>query len=463
MRRPKLETFVFVLVALLSAWRLWRAPHEAANLEIVPDSVEYAVAADRVASHQGYTLLIDGVTRPPRYPPWFSVGLLAPAIALAGGDIGAAILPVFVLGVAAVATAFAIGRHLAGVWGAAGASLALLLTPAFDAFSRVVMTDVPALAFALTAALLYLGLGTGVLRRSSIASAGLCAAAAAALRIECLAILLPFAWHIARLERRPAASLALLVTPSLALGAATAWYDAATFGSFSRTGYHYWCPVPYDFSGLTIGLRYVSMNLAGLLRFGSIAGLVLGATGAAVLLAHKRDSARRILTFFALAALPGTLLHLVYFYPRHAVPPVRPGAGLGARGCRARIAGGARRARSGVAGRRPDRSGGTASEGIASPALPAHHRGDARARDSEKRGHRVRPRSRVPRALPAARLAADARAASRSVEYASKLVAPTPLGPIDPPPRGATDHRAPGLVKAGAVDPCTIVATVVAE
>jgi hypothetical protein len=38
-------------------------------------------------------------------------------------------------------------------------------------------------------------------------------------------------------------------------------------------------------------------------------------------------------------------------------------------------------------------------------------------------------------------------------------VAETPLGPIDPPPRGPTDHRAPGLLRAGAIDPCPVVAT----
>ena len=49
--------------------------------------------------------------------------------------------------------------------------------------------------------------------------------------------------------------------------------------------------------------------------------------------------------------------------------------------------------------------------------------------------------------------------ASRSLEYASKRIAPTRIGPLDPPARGPYDHRAPGLVKYGAIDPCPIVAT----
>jgi len=36
----RLGTLLFILVAVLAAWRLWRSPPNAGNLEIVPDSVE---------------------------------------------------------------------------------------------------------------------------------------------------------------------------------------------------------------------------------------------------------------------------------------------------------------------------------------------------------------------------------------------------------------------------------------
>jgi hypothetical protein len=103
-----------LLVAAVAAWRLWRSPWNASNLEVVPDSVEYAVAADRVAAHHGYNLLIDGVVHPPRYAPWFPVVLLAPVLAVANGELGAAILPVYVSGIASVLLAFAIGKGTRG-------------------------------------------------------------------------------------------------------------------------------------------------------------------------------------------------------------------------------------------------------------------------------------------------------------------------------------------------------------
>ena len=47
MRATRFLLLLAALIVLLAAWRLWRSPFNASNLEIVPDSVEYSVAADR--------------------------------------------------------------------------------------------------------------------------------------------------------------------------------------------------------------------------------------------------------------------------------------------------------------------------------------------------------------------------------------------------------------------------------
>lgn len=469
MRSTRIGTLILVLVALLAAWRLWCSPFDASNLEIVPDSVEYAVAADRFATHRGYNLVIDGVTRPPRYPPWFSIGLLAPVLFFSRGELGAAILPVFVLAIVSVVAAFAIGKRLAGEWGAAGAAVALILNPAFAALSRVVMTDVPAVAFGLAGCWLYLG---SALPRAGRAGdkpegrpyaallAGLLAAAGFAVRSECLAILLPFGFRIVTRERRPTAALALLALPSLLVALATGWYNAETFASWYRTGYHYWCPVPYDFPELTFGLRYVTHNVARLLTAPRIEVLAFGAVGAVILFARRRDDVRRALRYLALAAVPGSLLHLFYFYPDArfhlfvlALASVIGGAGLGS------LAGVAVRGKLwplpfliALAAFLPPRD-----------ALPPPHR-----RIVAETIARETPRDAVvvsgldPVFLEPYLLRDSSRTivpASRSVEYAKTLVAKAPIGAIDPPPRGPTDHRAPGLLRAGAIDPCPVVAT----
>lgn len=467
MRAPRPGAMVLVLVLLLAAWRLWRPPSDAANLEIGPDSIEYAVSAQRFALHDGYNLVLSGVTRPPRYAPWFSVGLLAPAIALGGGAIGNAILPVFATALASIAAAFFIGKRLAGWWGAAGASLALLLNPAFAVLARVVMTEIPSLAFGLAACRLYLSIPEPPPASAEAPAhwrrpmgAGLLGAAAFALRAEGLAILLPFAWTILRGRPRVPGHLALLALPSLVVAAATGCYNAATFGSWHRTGYQYWCPVPYEFPSLVFGLRYIPANLASLSNVGRASVLALGAVGAAILLVFRRsESARPALLFFALAALPGTLFHLVYFYPEArfhivllAAASVIGGAGLGS------VA--ALLARDklwpiplaiALAAAAPQRA----------PAQP-YRRATAEAIARETPTNAVIVSGYDPVFLEPYLLRGSARTivpASRSVEYASKLVAPLPIRSIDPPPRGPDDTRAPGLLRAGAVDPCPLVAT----
>lgn len=454
MRIPRLPTLIFALVLAAAAWRLWRSPHGAGDLEIGPDSIEYTVAAGRFVDHQGYNLLIDGVTYPPRYTPWFSIGLLAPAILLARGELGAAILPVFGLSLLAVAAGFGIGRRVAGDWGAAIAAMALLVNPVFATMARVVMSDVPALAFGLAACLVYL---RSEPRRADPLFAGLLAAGGGALRVECLAILIPFAWRY----RRSATALALLAGPPLAVAAATDWYNARTFGGWLRSGYDYWCPVPYEVPGLTFGLRYAALNLERLFTMPRVGLALFGAAGAAILWARRREAVRPALRYLALAALPGTLLHLVYFYPETrfhlfvlAAASILGGAALGSLAH-------------------------TLARGRLWPILPAIVLTAALVPASP------------PRTPPYRRIAAETMAretppdaviisgldpvflspyllrdasriivpASRSIEYADKLVAPYRIGPLDPPPNGPHDHRARGLLRYGALDPCPLVAT----
>jgi hypothetical protein len=273
-------------------------------------------------------------------------------------------------------------------------------------------------------------------------------------------MLLPFAWRILTRERRPASALALLALPSVLVAAATGWYDASTFSSWFRTGYHYWCPVPYDFPSMTFGLQYVPQNLSRLMTASRVAVVALGATGAAVLIAQGRGEVRRALGYFALAAVPGSLLHLVYFYPETrfhifvlALASILGGAGLGS------LAGVAVRGRLwplplvlGLAAFVPPRAG--------SPPPLLRIDAETIARETPPDAIVV---SGIDPVFLEPYLVRDASRtivpASRSIEYASKLVAPVRLGTIDPPPRGPADQRAPGLLRAGAIDPFPIVAT----
>jgi hypothetical protein len=62
-----------ILLALLSASLLYRSPYNASNLDLPPDSIEYALAGHRLVFEGRYAIQVAGSDYPPRYPPWFSL------------------------------------------------------------------------------------------------------------------------------------------------------------------------------------------------------------------------------------------------------------------------------------------------------------------------------------------------------------------------------------------------------
>ena len=105
----KVEWMARILLLWLGSIILFRTPYNASNMEIFPDSVEYAVGAQHLASMDGYHMQVGGRNLPPRYPPWFSMAL-APAYWLFGSEIGNAIWVVFAFSMFGLLSAFEIGR-----------------------------------------------------------------------------------------------------------------------------------------------------------------------------------------------------------------------------------------------------------------------------------------------------------------------------------------------------------------
>ena len=121
---------------------------------------------------------------------------------------------------------------------------------------------------------------------------------------------------------RVTVKLAALLIPSLILGAANAWYNASRFGSWRRTGYHYWAAIPYEFPSLVFSPQYLWDNLVLFGHPWMWAPLVAGAVGIGVLFTIDARAARRVALFVAAAGLPISLAHLYYFHtePRFHAP-----------------------------------------------------------------------------------------------------------------------------------------------
>ena len=60
---------ILLLLLLAASVTLYRSPYNASDLEIAPDSVEYAIGAVRLWEKGQYSIVIEGKALPPRYPP----------------------------------------------------------------------------------------------------------------------------------------------------------------------------------------------------------------------------------------------------------------------------------------------------------------------------------------------------------------------------------------------------------
>jgi hypothetical protein len=232
---------------------------------------------------------------------------------------------VFVFALAGVLAVFLLARQLAAGndWGGVFAVLLLLHLREFVTNARLIMTDVPTTTLGLLGGLLYLRMhraSATVAPRDSLL-AGSAIALAFGFRPLAILLLLPFValllvrWREQR-RRAGGVSLLLLLLPPLVIGVLTAVYNEITFGDWKRNGYNYWCSLPCDYLSLSFSPRYLGSNLASLGATQSLAAALLGTVGA--LLLWRRGGAAETLramgTYFALGALPITLLHLFFFY-----------------------------------------------------------------------------------------------------------------------------------------------------
>ena len=315
---------LLVLVAMSATVFLFKTSYNASDLSIVPDSVEYAIGANNIVTSGEYTILLNGEKFPPRYPPWFSLLILAPAYLIFGTAIGNAIYSITFFAVVGIVAAFMLGKHISGDMGGLLAALALLLHPLYRNYAGTIMTDVPCVALILLGCLLYLKIKDRSEPSSLLyISAGLLAALCAAMRPACGSVILPFVFLATFPLSRPKKllNLAALLSPALILVIISAYYNSSTFGNALRTGYHFWCPVPYDFPDLTFSLNYIPSNIKALETNGSL-GYILASIAIITIFSFKPSLSDKMKTliwntslFAALAVGPIALFHLIYFFP----------------------------------------------------------------------------------------------------------------------------------------------------
>jgi 4-amino-4-deoxy-L-arabinose transferase-like glycosyltransferase len=140
-------------VAVLAAATLWVAPSWVADLGPIPDALEYAVTAQRLAAFEPFGLLLLGHEYPSRYPFGFPA-LMAPAYWLPDATLAHGILLVVAAGVATVVLASGLARRIGGPVAGIAAALTLLLRPSFLDWNHQIMTETVSAALTVAVALL---------------------------------------------------------------------------------------------------------------------------------------------------------------------------------------------------------------------------------------------------------------------------------------------------------------------
>ena len=446
------EYLIPILLCAVALVRVYRSPYSASNLDFTPDAQEYVIAAQRLVLLGSYSIEIEGVAYPPRYPPWFSVLVLAPFYAMAPDNLGIGIIPILLFSLVAVMAAYAIGRRVSGVWGGALAGWLLLLDSDFSFHARLILTETVVVALLMLLTLVYLRLREGAALRWYWV-AGVVAALAGAMRVLAFASAVPLLLHVLLSRRQVTWRLLAVAAPSLLVMIATGIYNHQTFGHWRRSGYNFWTAVPYDYFALTFSLQYLDENLRQLSQLWL--PLLLGPVGAVALWWARRARARDLLTMLSLGVLPITLVHLFYFFvqSRFHLPMLALLCVIG--GC-------------GIALLVPDKlrlhvwllavvMAATAWPGkILLPQLS----GLPLKRLVAQQMASKEPDAVIITALdpvycePLALRGTQRRVIpiSREVEYASKAVAWKKVEDPVPPPRSPFDHRARGLLRGGAKD-----------
>jgi 4-amino-4-deoxy-L-arabinose transferase-like glycosyltransferase len=253
-------------VVALAAAALFIAPSWVSDLGPIPDAVEYAVTAQRLARVESFSLLLLGQEVPSQYPFGFPA-FLAPAYWLPGATLASGIHGVLLAGVGAVALTYGLARRLGGTLAGVAAALTLLLRPNFIDWNHQIMTESLSAALAVVAGFLLHQAASAEGHRGRRHLVALGAVCGFAILVRYTNVVLTLAAVLGYVACRPVRRergaiigrvsqvLLLLGGPALAFGA-LAIYQQATFGSALMTGYGYWLPAWHSSLGSTFSPRY---------------------------------------------------------------------------------------------------------------------------------------------------------------------------------------------------------------
>lgn len=320
-------SLVGVLLVSLLTFFSFPSLDRASELAVVPDSIEYAVIGKAFTSGAPIAIPILGELFPSRYPFGFGAFFVAPAQGLLrlqehGVEILFSSLYVY-LGFLAV---YFIGAQIGGIGVGLLASAFLVSLPGYLVSGSELLTYAPsaALGVLFLCFLFFFALWEkpSPLALTGAAASLLLATAARPLSIFILVastIALFFILRMKLFRVRLITSIALIGAPSITLIGSYLLYNAAFFGTPFRSGYSFWCSIPYDVPSLLLNWKYLKTSGVDCLKSGAILLLLLPFLGVTLHRSSHGSESRNLMLFFVLVAsffgIPLCIFHAVYFYP----------------------------------------------------------------------------------------------------------------------------------------------------
>ncbi len=239
---------------------------------IAPDGTENALAAYHIIRNGKCGFFLNDSWYPSRYSFILPATFFAPWVWLFSGDILAGVYGCFSAALLLLFSFAGMGKILKSSPAVFLSLPFLLFLPEFIFFCNSAMTEIPYTA--LLALALFLLVKTASKEKFSLSflilSAVICAWAGG-IRSTGYFMLFPFVLLIFfRIKEWKKRFLywGIAVIPAFLTLCGTLYYNYRTFGSIRRSGYHYWCPVPYDFPSLLFQFSYAEKNLPVLLTAG---------------------------------------------------------------------------------------------------------------------------------------------------------------------------------------------------
>ena len=297
------------------------------ELAVVPDSIEYAVIGSATLHGQPSSVTLEGTSHPSRYPYGFSTYFVAPAKLLFGDNHrGEEVLLSTTYIFLGLLAAFFLGLRLGGVPVAALSLATVTILPGYLPSASELLTYAPSAALGLILIVLLLEYFEQPKGHSLLfAGASSTLLLATAARPPSIFIMLGALGAVVISQKgsllRPAILTLFCVSlPSILLVASYFLFNLKNFGELLRSGYSYWCSIPYDYFSKVLNLEHLPVSGAEALAAGApliLFGVVsfLRKRSSNSELSQSVSTQLTLSAYLILFSIPLAVFHSLYFFP----------------------------------------------------------------------------------------------------------------------------------------------------